>query len=58
MPMRFLFGFLRITLHTAFVVIATVALLLAFLLWSLLQVADQPRSYSLKEKNHAIRFHR
>ena len=56
--MRFLFGFLRITVHAAFVVMASVALLLALLLWSLPQVSDQPRSDSLKEKSHAIRFNR
>ncbi len=56
--MRFLFGFLRITVHAAFVVMASVALLLALLLWLLLQVSDQPRSHSLKEKSHAIRFNR
>jgi len=58
MAMRFLFGFLRITVHAAFVVMASVALLLALLLWSLLQVSDQRRSHSLKEKSHAIRFNR
>jgi hypothetical protein len=58
MAMRFLFGFLRITVHAAFVVMASVALLLALLLWSLPQVSDQPRSDSLEEKSHAIRFNR
>ena len=58
MAMRFLFGFLRITVLAAFVVTASVALLLALLLWSLPQVSDQPRSDSLKEKSHAIRFDR
>ena len=56
--MRFLVGCLRVTVHAAFVVMASAALLLAFLLWSLLQFSDQPRIQSLKEKNHAIRFHR
>ena len=56
--MRFLFGFLRITVLAAFVVMASVALLLGLLLWSLQQVSDQPRSHSLKEKSHAIRFNR
>jgi len=58
MAMRFLFGFLRITVLAAFVVMASVALLLALLLWSLPQVSDQPRSHSLNEKSHAIRFNR
>ena len=58
MAMRLLFGLMRITVHAAFIVVFSVSLLLGFLLWSLLQAADQPRSHSLKEKSHAIRFNR